>query len=107
MWASAGQGPSLISPNSASRMVALRFTTLSARDHHRRNSRKKKNIKSARVRALTGSVPRTMAEARQIVSALIRNRTHVARLSAARLNHYVIGSYRLLKKNGCMFRRIS
>ena len=54
-----------------------------------------------------GSVPHTMAEARQIVSALIRNRTHVARLSAARLNHYVIGSYRLLKKNGCMFRRIS
>ena len=58
--------------NSGSRMVVLRFTTLSARDRHWRNPRKKNyrersNIKSARVSALTGSVPRKMAEARQIV----------------------------------------
>ena len=44
--------------NSASRMVVLRFTTLSARDCHWRNPRKinyreHSNIKSARVRALT------------------------------------------------------
>ena len=49
-------------------MVVLRFTTLSARDRHWRNPRKKNyrersNIKSARVSALTGSVPRNMAEA--------------------------------------------
>ena len=36
MWASAGQGRK----NSASWMVLLRFTTLSARDHHWRNPRK-------------------------------------------------------------------
>ena len=76
--------------NSGSRMVVLRFTTLSARDRHWRNPRKKNyrersNIKSARVSALTGSVPRKMAEAQQRVSALFRIRTHVARLTATSL----------------------
>ena len=69
--------------NSGSRMVVLRFTTLSARDRHWRNPRKKNyrehsNIKSARVSALTGSMPRKMADARQSGSALIRNRTHMS-----------------------------
>ena len=41
MWASAGPGPSTSSPNSGSQVVVLRFTTLSARDRHRRNPRKK------------------------------------------------------------------
>ena len=81
--------------NSGSRMVVLRFTTLSARDRHWRNPRKKNyrersNIKSVRVSALTGSVPRKMAERRQKVSAPCGNRTKVARqwprLSATHIN---------------------
>ena len=51
--------------SSASRMVVLRFTTLSARDYRiatdeiqeRKNYRECSNIKSARVSALTGSMP--------------------------------------------------
>ena len=67
-----------------SQMVVLRFTTLSARDRHWRNPRRKNyrehsNIKSVCVSAL-GSVQH-MAQALQS-SALIRNRTHVTELSA-------------------------
>ena len=51
------------------------------------------NIKSTRVSALTGSVPRKMAEALQSVSALIMNQIQVARLSATSLNHLAIGLY--------------
>ena len=74
--------------NSGSRMVMLRFTTLSLEHCQReiatdeiqekRNYREHSNIKSAHVSALTGSVPRKMAEAWQRISALIRNRTHIA-----------------------------
>ena len=72
--------------SSGSLMIMLRFTTLSAWDRHWLSSRKKKlqrahcdsNIKSACVSALMGSVPRKMAEVLQRVSALIRNRNHVA-----------------------------
>ena len=81
--------------NSASLMVLLRFTTLPARDHSWRNPRKKKyrersNKKSACVSAPTGLVPRKMAEAWQSVSALFRNQTHDARLSATHLNQQAI-----------------
>ena len=73
--------------NSASRMVVLRFTTLSARvstarspltKSKKKNYREGSNIKSARVGALTGSVTCKMAKAWQRVSAPIRDRTHVA-----------------------------
>ena len=108
MWASLGvlaRALVQVLQNSGSRMVVLRFTTLSARDRHWRNPREFffrecSNIKSARVGALTGSVPRKMAEALQRVSALIRNQTHVDWLSATSLNHLSIGSYPLLEKNG-------
>ena len=63
-----------------------------------KNYRECSNIKSARINALTGSVPRKMAEALQRVSALNRNGSHVAGLSAASLIHLAIGSYQLLKK---------
>ena len=74
--------------NSGSQVVVLRFTTLSAQDRHWRNPRKINyrecsNIKRARVSALTGSVPRKMAEALQSVSALIRN--HVISPNSLRL----------------------
>ena len=80
------------SGSGTSGMVVLRFTTLFARDRHWRNPRKKNNRersnkKSAGVSALAGLVPRKMAEARQSVSTLIRNRTHIAQLSATYLNH--------------------
>ena len=71
---------------SGSQMVCQReiFTDKIQED---KNHRERDNVKSARVSALTGSVPRKMAEALQRVSALFRNRTHVARLSATSLNH--------------------
>ena len=46
------------------------------------------------------SVPRKMAEARQSVSAIIRNRTRVAKLTASHLNHWAIDLYKMLEKNG-------
>ena len=63
-------------------MVVLKFTTLSARDPPLLNPRENKirehnNIKSARVSALTGSVPPKMAKALQRVLGFISNRTHV------------------------------
>ena len=79
-------------------MVAFRLTTLSARDGHLQDPRKKiyrgsSNIKSAHVCALTGSVPRKMAEAWQKLSALIKNRIKVALLFATHLNHSAIDLY--------------
>ena len=76
--------------NSGSRMFMFRVKTLSARDRHWRNPRKKNyrersNIKSACVSALTGSVPRKTATGLQRVSAPCGNRTQVARLSATHL----------------------
>ena len=67
-----------VSQNSGSRTVVFRFTTLSARECHWRNPRKKNyrdsnNIKRARVSALTGSVPHNMAVGQQSVSALYWN----------------------------------
>ena len=72
MWASAGQGMRALAivhivQTSGSQMVMLRFITLSARDHHWPNPREKKlwreqQYKSARVSALTGSVPSKMLE---------------------------------------------
>ena len=83
--------------NCGSWMVVLRFTTLSARDSHCRNSRKNNcrehsNIKSARVSALTGSVPRKMASAQLQNSAPYRTRIHVFRPYTS-LDHSAIGSY--------------
>ena len=49
--------------------------------------------KSAHVSALTGSVPRKMAEGLQRVSAQSWNRTHVAQLTVTCLNHWAIDSY--------------
>ena len=67
-----------VSQNSGSQTVVFRFTTLSARECHWRNPRKKNyrdsnNIKRARVSALTGSVPHNMAVGQQSVSALYWN----------------------------------
>ena len=56
-------------------------------------------MKSARVSSLTGSVPRKMAEAQQRVSALISNRTKVAKLTVTYFNHWAIHWYQLLEKN--------
>ena len=49
--------------------------------------------KSARVNALTGSVPRKKAEGRQRVWALYRNQTHVSRLTVTRLKHQAMSFY--------------
>ena len=71
-------------------MVFLRFTTLSALDHHWQKRiiyRECINIKSAHVSALTDSVPRKMGQALQSISAIFRNQTHVTWLPAAYLNH--------------------
>ena len=66
----------------------------------KKNYRERSNIKSARVSALAGSVTRNMADAWQRVSALFRNRTDVARLSATSLYHSATGLYQLFEKNG-------
>ena len=44
-------------------------------------------MKSARVSVLTGLVPHKMAKARQNVSALIKNQTQVAWLTATHLTY--------------------
>ena len=98
--------------NSASQMAMLRFTTLSARDCHWQNPRKKNyrecsNIKSTRVSALTGSLRLKMAEARQSISTVNRNWTHVACFSATSLNHWAIDSYQNLEIKWYMNRSIS
>ena len=88
-----GQGPSSSSPKqwkSDGRVKA--YNSVCARSpfdeiQERKNYREHSNIISAHVSTLTGSVPHEMAEALQSVSALIRNQTHVAWLSADYLNH--------------------
>ena len=92
--------------NSASQMVVLRFTTLSARDSAWRNPRRKKyddrvhsNIKT---RMSVHWLAQCHANGRGVanVSALVRNRTQVVRLSATSFNHSAIGSYQLPEKTG-------
>ena len=105
--------------NRGSQMVVLRFTTLSARDSHWRNPRRKANYREcSNIKARVSQCQCTdgfsatqngrgkwllcQMEPLQRVSALIRNRTHVARqprLTATLLNHRAIGSYRLPEKN--------
>ena len=89
--------------NSGCLMVVFRSTTLSAWDRHWRNPREKNyrkgsNLKSARVSALTGSVPRKMAKARQRVPVLVRNRTHVARFSTPDLTTQPLVRINCMKK---------
>ena len=79
MWASAG-------PSSSSVKQCQREITTDE-ILELKKIREHSNIKSSCVSALTGSVPRRMAEALQSNPALIRNRTHVTRLSAALFNH--------------------
>ena len=77
MWASAGPGPSSSSPKQWKSDGRVKiYNSVSARSpltKSKENYRERSNIKSARVSALTGSVPRKMAEARQRISAIIRN----------------------------------
>ena len=92
MWASAGQGPSSSSPKQCKSDGRVKiYNSVSARSpltkSKKKNYSERSNIKSVHVSALTGSVPRKMAEALQTDSALIKNQTHVSRLSATDLNH--------------------
>ena len=92
MWASAGPGPSSSSPKQWKSDGRVKiYNSVSTRSPLTKSKKKKyrehSNINSARVSALTGSVPRKMSEGLQRNSALIRNRTHIARLSANSLNH--------------------
>ena len=78
MWASAGPGPSSSSPKQCKSDGHVQiYNSVSAKlpltKSIKKNYREHSNIKSARASALTGSVPRNMAEARQSVSSLIRN----------------------------------
>ena len=105
MWASAGPGPSSSSPKQWKSDGRVKiYNSVSARSpltkSKKKNYRERSNIKSARVSALTGSVPRKMAAARQKDSTPCRSRTHVSRLSTTSINHSAIGSYQLLKKKG-------
>ena len=76
------------SPRSGHRLLKKNFKEKFPGQHEqKKNYRESSSIKRARVTALTGSVPCKMAEGRQRNSALIRNRTHVARLSVTQLNH--------------------
>ena len=107
MWASAGPGPG--SKCSKTVEVVCSYSELKPRPCQReiatdeiqekKNYRERSNIKSARVSALTGSVPRKMAAARAEGSAPCRTRTCVSGLSTTSLNHSAIGSYRSLEKN--------
>ena len=65
----------------------------------RKNYRERSNIKSARVSALTGSVPRKMAKGQKRVSARNVSRTQVARLSVTLLDHSAIGLCQSSEKN--------
>ena len=76
MWASAGPGPSSNSPKQCKSdgRVIYNFVSIATDEiQEKKNYRESSNIKSAHVSALTGSVPREMAEARQRVSPQIRN----------------------------------
>ena len=106
MWASAGPGQSSSSPIQWESDGCVKIYNSCQREistdeiQEKKNYRVHSNIKSARVSALTGSVPRKMAEALQSVSALIRNRNKVAKLTVTHLNYLAFGSYQLLEKNG-------
>ena len=65
----------------------------------KKNYWERSNIKSACVRALTGSVPHKMTYALQKDSSQYWNRTRVTRLSTTSLNHSTIGSCQLTEKN--------
>ena len=76
--ASAGQGPSSSSPKQWKSDGRVKiYNSVSARlpltKSKKKNYRERSNIKSARVSALTGSVPRKTAKVLQRVSALVRN----------------------------------
>ena len=108
MWASAGPRP--CSKCSKTVEVVCSYSELKPRPCQReiatdeiqekKNYREHSNIKSAHVSALTGSVPRKMAAARQKDSAPCRTLTHISRLSTTSLNHSAIGSYQMPEKNG-------
>ena len=90
--ASAGQGPSSSSPkqwilDGCVTIYNSVSATLPLTNPREKKYREHSNIKSKSVSALTGSVPPKMAKAQQNVSALIRNRTQVAKLTATHLNH--------------------
>ena len=95
MWASTGPGPSSKSPKQRKSDGRVSKIYNSVTDCQReiatdeiqgkKNYRERSNMmmKSARVSALTGSVPRNMAEAWQRNSAFIRYRTHASTLVSA------------------------
>ena len=93
--------------NSGSRMFMFRVKTLSVRDRHWRNPRKRKyrecsNIKSARVSALTGSVaesvPRKTAKGWRKDSAPRGYWTWAPRLTSTHLNHSAMGKCQSTEK---------
>ena len=106
MWASAGPRP--CSKCSKTVEVVCSYSELKPRPCQReiatdeiqekKNYREHSNIKSAHVSALTGSVPRKMAAARQKDSAPNGNR----RLSALSLNLLAIDLYQWTEKNGIL-----
>ena len=77
MLASVGQGPSSSSPKQCKSdghvKISVSARSPLTKSKKEKNYREHSNIKSARVSALTSSVPRKMAEVLQSVSALIRN----------------------------------
>ena len=99
MWQSPGPGP--CSKCSKTVEVGCSYSELKpcqreiATDEiqERKNYRERSNIKSARVSALTGSVPRKMATSRQKDSVPFENRTHISRLSTTSVTHSAIDSY--------------
>ena len=98
MWASAGLGTSSSSPKQWKSDGRFKiYNSVSARllltKYKKKEYRERSFIKSARVSALTGLVPRKMAEEQKSISVLIRNRTQVDRLSVTHLNSYAINPY--------------
>ena len=89
MWSLNSFENAKIEDSTAVRVFQPSSTGLIATDkiQEGRYYRERIDIKSARVSALTGSVPRKMAKRLPRVSAPCWNRTHVAQLSAAHLNH--------------------
>ena len=106
MWQSPGPGPASKCSKrvevgcSYSELISCQREIATDEIQARKNYRERSNIRSARVSALTGSVPRKMAAAKQKDSAPNGNRTHVSRLYTTSLNHSAIGSYQWMKKNG-------
>ena len=100
------QGPTPSAPKQWKSDVHVKsYNPVSARSatdeiQERKNYKEGINIKSACVSALTGWVPRKMAEGLQRVSAPCGNRTQVALLPATHLYHSAIGSCQSDEKNG-------